>query len=188
MQNFFTDVITTDPRYNSADRIDDLNLLEPTTRALVEQILASAATMGVSAIVYETYRSQERQQQLFDAGASQLRSVGVHHYGLACDIVRDVGGGEPSWKGDFSFLGQLAHSYGMIWGGDWGNPAVPHTFHDNVHVQRCSLQRQPALFAGHWYPDNAYNPYDDDRQPLFSMTLAASSGRKRPKGSRKISS
>lgn len=101
-----------------------------------------------------------RYPPLFNQGATKLKTVGVHHYGLACDLVKSVGG-KPSWKGDFSLLGELAHAYGLIWGGDWGTPNVHHTFIDEVHVQRCSIKRQGALFRGEWYPDAAYNPYND---------------------------
>jgi hypothetical protein len=167
MGNFFTDVLQPDSHFNSATRVADLNLLEPKTRQLVQQIIDSAADMGISAMVFETFRSQARQQDLFNNGATKLRTVGVHNYGLACDIVR-VAGGEPSWKGDFSFLGQLAHSSALIWGGDWGNPNITHSFIDSVHVQRCTIARQSALFAGTWYPDDNYNPYTDDPHLLFT--------------------
>jgi hypothetical protein len=113
MENFYTDVISHDARFDSASRVADSALLEPITGQLVQSIIAAAQQMGIALMVYETYRSQARQQELFDNGATKLRKVGVHHYGLACDIVRVVGG-EPSWKGDFSFLGQLAHSAGLI--------------------------------------------------------------------------
>jgi hypothetical protein len=95
---------------------------------------------------------------LFNQGATKLRKVGVHNYGLACDIVKSING-QPSWKGDFSMLGQLARDHGLIWGGDWGNPTIHHTFVDAVHVQRCTVSRQAALFRGDWYPDDAYDPY-----------------------------
>jgi len=126
-------------------------------------------------MIYETYRSQNRQQELFNNGATKLRTVGVHHYGLACDIVR-VAAGEPCWKGDFSFLGQLAHSSGLIWGGDWGAPEIKHSFVDSVHVQRCTVTRQGDLFTGVWYPNDAYNPYDD-KQHLFAAAIGNKTGR-----------
>jgi hypothetical protein len=163
---FYTDVISKDLRFASLTRVADPSLLEPTTRQLVERLVSSSQQMGIEVMIYETYRSQDRQQQLFNNGASKLRTVGVHHYGLACDIVRSVGG-EPSWKGDFSFLGQLAQSCGLIWGGDWGAPHIKHSFIDSVHVQRCTVARQGDLFAGVWYPDDTYNPYDDV-QHLFA--------------------
>ncbi|MGC2170700.1 MAG: M15 family metallopeptidase [Candidatus Sulfotelmatobacter sp.] len=169
MGNFYTDVISPDPRQDSADRIADASLLEPTMRKLVEGILLAAQQMGIEVMIYETYRSKQRQQALFENGATKLRAVGVHHYGLACDIVRVVSG-EPCWKGDFSFLGQLAHGSGLIWGGDWGAPDIKHSLVDCVHVQRCTVARQGDLFAGTWYPDQNYNPYDD-AQHLFAAAI-----------------
>src|SRR5258708_9025362 len=104
--NFYTDVISHDKRFDSRTRVDDPALLEPFTRQLVERVVDAAHHAGIEVMIYETYRSQKRQDILFNNGATKLRTVGDHHYGLACDIVRVVSG-EPSWKGDFSFLGQL---------------------------------------------------------------------------------
>jgi hypothetical protein len=165
MTTFYEDVLAKDARFASLTRIADPSLLEPVTRQLVERLVATSQRMGIDVTIYETYRSRERQLALFNSGASKLRTVGVHHYGLACDIVREVGG-EPCWKGDFTFLGQLAQSCGLIWGGDWGAPHIAHSFVDSVHVQRCTVARQGDLFAGAWYPDEIYNPYDDE-QHLF---------------------
>src|ERR1700688_341433 len=182
MTSFFADVIARDARFTSVKCVADPALLEPVTRQLVERLINDAQKMGIDVMIYETYRSQHRQQALFNSGASKLRTVGVHHYGLACDIVRVVGG-EPCWKGDFSFLGQLAQSSGLIWGGDWGAPHIKHSFIDSVHVQRCTVARQGDLFAGAWYPDETYNPYDDaqhlfaaaKKQPAKSTTRAGRS-------------
>jgi hypothetical protein len=174
MANFYTDVISPDLRFESISRVSDVSLLEPATRQLVAGILSAAKQMGIELMIYETYRSQQRQQEMFNQGATKLHRVGVHHYGLACDIVKVVGG-EPSWKGDFSFLGQLAQSSGMIWGGDWGSPQIRHSFIDAVHVQRCTVARQSDLFAGVWFPDAGYNPYDH-RQHLWVATNKLASG------------
>jgi hypothetical protein len=158
MSNFYTDVIRKDTRFGSLDPIHDLALLEPVTRDLVLAIIAEAAEGGIKLMVYETFRSQVRQTMLFKQKATKLKKVGVHHYGLACDLVKDVGG-QPSWKGGFKFLGRLAKKHKMIWGGDWGSPGVKHSFVDSVHVQRCTIPRQRTLFAGTWYPADDYDPY-----------------------------
>lgn len=161
MPNFFTTTIKTDPRFGSTARISAIELLEPVTRQAVQDIISDARdTFEIELMVFETYRSQARQQELFNKHVTKLKVVGVHHYGLACDLVKVVNG-EPSWKGDFSFLGELAESYGLIWGGDWGTPNRPHSFIDSVHVQRCSIRRQSKLFREEWYPDADYDPYDD---------------------------
>lgn len=158
MGNFFTDVIQADPRLGSTKRIADLALLEPTMRQAVLAIVSDAQALGIDLLVYETFRSQSRQTELFAKKATQLATVGVHHYGLACDLVKNIGG-DPSWKGDFSFLGKLARKRGLIWGGDWGKPGVPTKFVDGVHVQRVTVARQKQLFAGTWYPDDQYDPW-----------------------------
>lgn len=158
MNKFFKNVIQQDPRFNSVNRVEDIALLEPVTRGLVQKIISDARAHGLILMIFETYRSQSRQEILFNQGVTQLRKVGVHHYGLACDLVKDIEG-EPSWKGDFSLLGQLAHANGLIWGGDWGNPNIPHSFIDSVHVQRCTIARQASLFNGEWFPSEEYNPY-----------------------------
>lgn len=150
--SFYTTVIMEDQRFSSPQRCADPMLLEPTMRAAVQSIMADATAMGNPLILFETFRSSARQECLYQAGATQLEKVGVHGYGLAADLVRDIGG-EPSWKGDFSFLGPLAHKYGLVWGGDWTH------FKDLVHVQRCSVPMQVELFAGTWYPDAAYVAY-----------------------------
>lgn len=158
--NFYESVIKQDARFKSSKRVADPALLEPQTRAAVQAIIADAAVMGLNLVIFETFRSNERQQLLFDQGASKLRKVGVHHYGLACDLVKSIDG-EPSWKGSFAFLGDLARHHGLIWGGDWGQANTKHTFLDDDHVQRCTLGRQAALFAESWYPDAVYSPYSD---------------------------
>ena len=157
MGNFYTDVIKKDPRFRTTKLVNDMALLEPVTRKLVQEIIADAAKDGIKLMAYETYRSKARQEKLFAQGATKLKTVGVHHYGLACDLVKDIGG-EPSWKGDFKFLGKLAKKHKMIWGGDWGKPGVKPRFYDGVHVQRCTIARQKSLFSGKWYPDEDYDP------------------------------
>ncbi len=154
MGNFYTDVIQQDARFNTTNRVSDLTLLEPTMLAAVQAVLADAEAHGIQVMVWETFRSQARQQMLFDKGVTKLRTVGVHNYGLACDIVKVVGG-EPSWKGDFSWLGDFSDAHGLIWGGRWTSIV------DEYHVQRVTVARQASLFRGDWYPDASYDPTQD---------------------------
>jgi hypothetical protein len=51
---------------------------------------------------------------------------------------------------------------------------MKHNFVDSVHVQRCTVAREGDLFAGLWYPDETYNPYDD-AQHLFAAARPAAS-------------
>ena len=159
MGDFYTDVIRADERFASPQACADPLLLEPVTRAAVASIIAAAkAELGLDLMVFETFRSQARQRALFLKHATELSKVGTHGYGVAADIVRSVDGG-PSWEGDFSFLGPLARRFGLIWGGDWGEPLIVHSFHDYDHVQRCSVVDESKLFSGEWYPDDEYLPF-----------------------------
>jgi len=90
MASFYEDVIKNDPRIDSVKRVSDMALLEPVTRAAISNIVADAKALGIDLMVFETYRSQARQQELFNQGASKLRVVGVHHFGLACDLVKAI--------------------------------------------------------------------------------------------------
>ena len=162
MADFFTDVIKNDSRALTANRVNDTALLEPITRRKVLAIVSDCASHGVKVCVYETYRSEERQMQLFEQGATELRTVGVHHYGLAADIVPLDGAGNPTWDNSekaFALIGHLAHVHGLITGQDWGFPGRPHLFIDQPHIQRCAEADQNVLFDGSWYPDDAYDPY-----------------------------
>jgi D-alanyl-D-alanine carboxypeptidase len=155
--SFYVDVIRNSANFNSPNRVADLAMLEPITRAAVQAIVAGARQQDINLMVYETYRSEQRQQELFRQGATKLQAVGVHHYGLACDLVKSVNG-EPNWKGDFSFLKGLGEANGLIWGGDWGNGSVIHSFVDADHVQRINVADQGRLFNLSWYPEDAYRP------------------------------
>jgi hypothetical protein len=152
--SFFTEVIQPDPRFLSTSRIADLALLEPVFRGKVQRIVIDAASQGIVLSPFETYRSQTRQELLFAQGATKLKTVGVHHFGLACDLVQIVEG-EWSWKPSYAFLGPLALKYGLVWGGDWGEPTVQHKFVDADHVQAIAVEDQGRLFNGSWYPDLA---------------------------------
>ena len=159
--SFYTDVIQKSPLYGTVKPCDDLSLLEPVTRVAVLAIIADAKAEGVEFRVLETYRSQALQQHYFQTGATHLRQVGVHHYGLACDLGMFVDGKMVEDGTKYGLLRFLAEKHGLISGGDWGTPTLPHSFRDYDHVQRVTLARQNDLFAGRWYPDGAYRPLDD---------------------------
>lgn len=157
--NFYHDVLSNLPLFNSPSRVASLDYLEPITRAAVINIIVDAKKQGIILMPFETYRSQARQQLLFQQGATQLEDVGVHGFGLACDLVKEVDG-EPNWKGDFSFLAILARKHGLVSGLDWGQSKIlPGGWYDACHVQRVRVQDQPQLFEASWYPPNDYSPY-----------------------------
>ena len=144
MQNAFLKRLRDDARFHSPERIADPGLLYPPFRRKVEAILRGAKAQGQDYVLFETYRSQERQVELFRQGVTQLRTVGVHHFGLAADLVRRVDG-RLTWSADYRLLGELADEEGLVWGGRW-------KFRDAAHIQAIAVKDQARLFRGEWFP------------------------------------
>jgi hypothetical protein len=150
--SFYDEVIRKSSQFDSAARVSSLDMLEPTMRASVSALILDAASRGIKLMVFETYRSRQRQEALYQQGATQLRQVGVHHFGLAVDLVKDIDG-EPSWKGSFDFMSVLSLRHNLVWGGTFKG------FYDACHLQRVAVEDQARLFAGGWYPDANYAPF-----------------------------
>lgn len=157
--SFYTEVIQKSKYYKSIGRVASMDLLEPGTRKAVEEILAMAKKAGWDLRVLETYRSPARQAYLFSRGATKLRKVGCHGYGLAADfgLYHQEKYIEDGSK--YKFLLGLCKEVGMISGIDWGHTGKPNKFVDAGHVQRIPVARQNELFAGTWYPAADYNPW-----------------------------
>jgi hypothetical protein len=158
MGNFYQDTILRSSYFKSEATVRDIMLLEPVTRKAVQNVIHDAMQLDppVRLVITETYRSTNRQTNLFRQGLTKLDGLtparaGVHHFGLAADFAKVVNG-LATWGGDWSFLRTLAERHGLISGLDWGLPDVRHSFVDPDHVQRATLAEQAALFAGTWYP------------------------------------
>lgn len=164
MSNFYTDVIKKDKRYNSKNVskvINDLNLLEPGTRAAVIHMVEIAKAQGHELKIGETYRSQARQAHLYRKGYTKLRRVGCHGYGVAVDLHLFVNGRYDPNGEHYAFMHAMAVNHKLISGQGWGTARQPHSFTDWDHVQRVPLFRQEMLFGGEWYPPVVYDPYVD---------------------------
>jgi hypothetical protein len=111
--------------------------------------------------VLETYRSQTRQSALFMRRATQLRVVGCHGYGVACDFGVFTNGRYEEGNKPYMFLDALARKHGMVSGQTWGHNYPNRGFVDSGHVQRIPIFRQNAMFADAWYPPAVFDPYAD---------------------------
>lgn len=158
--NFYKNVITTNLAFKTKERVSAIHLLEPEFRRRMQNVIDDAKLLGYELRIIETYRSKERQLDLYNQKKTKLKTVGVHHYGLAADVVKIVNG-KPSWEGDWSFLGKLAEKHKLIWGGDWGFPNRKTSFYDAVHLQMVSVKNQEKLFRETWYPESDYSPYEN---------------------------
>lgn len=162
--SFYTEVLMKDPRFHSTDRCDDMSLLEPNFRAKIVHFIELAKSIGHDVRTLETYRSPARQEQLFKQGATQLRKVGVHGYGLAWDGQLLVNGVYDPDGQDYMFFMTVAKQDDVLSGINWGEPRQPHSFKDYDHLQGIPIFRQPALFSGTWYPPPDYDPWKDEQE------------------------
>ena len=84
----------------------DKNALHPDFRERLDKWLDAAAAHGYDILVYETFRTPERQQWLYGAGRSRppfgryltYTMDSCHRYGLAADLVPLVSG-RADWSG-----------------------------------------------------------------------------------------
>jgi hypothetical protein len=161
LHNFYTDTICKNPRRTSTSVITDETLMEPGTRKAVDKAIIMSAAAGHRLIVGETYRSRTRQHELYLAHATQLSQVGMHGYGLACDLKLMIDGKYDPNGEHYRFLEDVCRKCGLIAGADWGTTEKQHNFHDWDHVQRVPVFRQKSIMNGTWYPPEDYDPYAD---------------------------
>ncbi|WP_432408580.1 M15 family metallopeptidase [Wukongibacter sp. M2B1] len=118
--------------------IKDLNRLHPYVKKLAEEVIRKSKENGIEIIVTETFRSNERQQQLYNQGRITPGNIvtnakpgnSIHNYGLAFDIV-PVENGKALWERYdlFKKVGEIGVSLGLEWGGNW------RSFKDYPHFQ-----------------------------------------------------
>lgn len=61
---------------------------------------------------FETYRSNERQLQVYNAGASKVKAFGMHYYGIAVDII-NFKNHIPRWNLDYNILVKAVQDIGL---------------------------------------------------------------------------
>lgn len=88
---------------------------------------------GLNVLITETYRSQERQDYLYQQGRSRPGKVVTwtrssrHTSRRAWDICKNVKGQEYSDVSFFKRCGAIAAELGITWGGTWkSSPDTPH--------------------------------------------------------------
>ena len=118
-------------------RIRDLH---PETAYRLGQLLDRAAAVGLRVQLFEGYRSNARQAELYSHGRDVAGNIANpslvvtrakpgqswHNHGLAVDVVFSDAKNQPIWKGDWSALGLLGEAVGFSWGGRWKSPDSPH--------------------------------------------------------------
>lgn len=142
--NWYKEKIQPDPLFLNPSRVIDRHLLYPPFADLIIALYTEARNAGLNVEIFETYRSERRQYELFLASATKKIKNGMHHYGVACDVVFKDKKGNWTWVGDWKTLGKIGRELGLFWGGDW------KSFVDCPHFQYipATQEAQGLIIAG----------------------------------------
>lgn len=110
----------------------DIKELKENAQIACNLFLSRCEAVGLKVLITETYRSQERQNELYAQGRTTKGGIVTwtknsrHTSRLAWDICQNVKGKEYSDNVFFEKCGQIAKELGIIWGGSWKTPDKPH--------------------------------------------------------------
>lgn len=109
----------------------DINSLQPLAKKACTLFLAACAERGIDIFLTECYRSQERQDYLYEQGRTRPGRIVTwtrnsnHKGGMAWDIACKA----PNDLYDKKIIakaGAVAKELGIEWGGTWTTPDTPH--------------------------------------------------------------
>lgn len=113
--------------------IKDISELLPNARRACELFMLECGKAGLKVRITETYRTQERQNELYAQGRTNAGRIVTwtkksrHTSRLAWDICQNIKGKEyDNSDGFFDRCGDIASKLGIKWGGKWKTPDRPH--------------------------------------------------------------
>lgn len=110
----------------------DISELTPTAQKACNLFLEKCKTSGLNVLITETYRSQERQNYLYEQGRTRPGNKVTwtknsrHTSRRAWDICQNVKGKEYADSGFFKACGNIAKKLNITWGGTWKQADTPH--------------------------------------------------------------
>ena len=110
----------------------DINELTPAAQQACKLFLERCAEKGLKVRITETYRSQERQNYLYEQGRTRPGNKVTwtknsrHTSRRAWDICQNIKGKEYADSGFFKACGQIAKELDITWGGTWKQADTPH--------------------------------------------------------------
>ena len=110
----------------------DINELTPAAKRACMRFLERCEERGLKVRITETYRSQERQNYLYEQGRTRPGNKVTwtknsrHTSRRAWDICQNVKGKEYSDSEFFLKCGRIAERLGITWGGSWKQADTPH--------------------------------------------------------------
>lgn len=115
------------------ETVKDISALSPAAQKACRLFMQRCKERGLPVYITETYRSQERQNELYAQGRTKPGKVVTwtknsrHKSRRAWDICK-MTGGKADWSdsGFFKACGAVARGLGITWGGEWKMPDMPH--------------------------------------------------------------
>ncbi len=110
----------------------DIGELTPKAQKACNLFLEECRRQGLDVLITETYRSQERQNYLYEQGRSRegkkvtWTKSSRHTSRRAWDICKNVKGAEYCDTKFFQKCGEIAKGFKITWGGEWKTPDTPH--------------------------------------------------------------
>lgn len=110
----------------------DINALAKNAQEACRAFLDECEAAGLKVRITETYRSQKRQNELYEQGRTKPGNVVTwtknsrHTSRRAWDICQNIKGREYSDISFFDRCGKIAEGLDIIWGGRWKTPDRPH--------------------------------------------------------------
>jgi len=97
-----------------------ISALHPNVQQLFRDFLDELREKtGQDIRISDTYRLKQRQNELFNSGASLVQfPYSWHNWGLAMDIYK-YDNGKTSYNIQWNIVKELADKYHIEWGGDW---------------------------------------------------------------------
>ena len=119
---------------------DDINLLEPTTRAMCQDFLQRCAMQTIAVRVTQTLRTIAEQDALYAQGRTTPGKIvtqarggqSAHNFGAAFDICFRGADPYPNDDALWARVGGIGEDAGLAWGGRW-----QPTHRDMPHFERA---------------------------------------------------
>ena len=134
---------------NVAKNCRDINELIPTAQIACKLFLQKCKDAGLNVFITETYRSQERQNYLYEQGRTRpgqivtwtrnSRHTSRRAWDIACNGTNLY---------DLTILnkaGAIAKTLGITWGGTWSTPDRPHFEIDTNWTAPVEKEEEPEM-------------------------------------------
>ena len=136
----------------------DINELDKDTREGLKVFLEECTKVGLNMKVTETYRTVERQKELYAQGRTTsgkvvtncdgVRNISIHQTRRAFDVCQNIKGKEYE-DAVMKKAGIIGTELGFIWGGSWGwdSPHFELSKGKKIVAKDDDLQRAVAKIA-----------------------------------------